>query len=29
MIPIEALTRYYRPAPSLADYDELLTGSNP
>ena len=29
VIPIEALARYDRPAPSLADYDELLTGSHP
>lgn len=29
VIPIEALARYDRPAPSLADYDDLLTGSHP
>jgi hypothetical protein len=27
VIPIGALARYDRPAPSLAGYDELLTGS--
>jgi hypothetical protein len=25
VIPIAALTKYDRPAPSLTDYDELLT----
>jgi hypothetical protein len=29
VIPIEALARYDRPTPSLADYDQLLTGSHP
>ena len=29
VIPIGALARYDRPAPSLAGYDELLTGSSP
>ena len=28
VIPIGALARYDRPAPSLADYDELLSGSS-
>jgi hypothetical protein len=27
VVPIGALARYDRPAPSLADYDQLLTGS--
>jgi len=27
VVPIGALTRYDRPTPSLAVYDELLTGS--
>ena len=27
VIPIGALARYDRPAPTLTDYDELLTGS--
>jgi hypothetical protein len=27
VVPIGALTRYDRPAPSLTDYDDLLTGS--
>jgi hypothetical protein len=27
VIPIGALARYDRPAPSLAGYDDLLTGS--
>jgi hypothetical protein len=29
VVPIGALIRYDRPAPSLADYDDLLTGSRP
>ena len=28
VIPIEALARYDRPAPSLAGYDDLLSGSS-
>jgi hypothetical protein len=27
VIPIGALARYDRPAPSLADYDQLLNGT--
>ena len=27
VVPIGALARYDRPPPSLADYDDLLTGS--
>jgi len=27
VVPIGALARYDRPTPSLADYDDLLTGS--
>jgi hypothetical protein len=27
VVPIGALTRYDRPAPTLNDYDDLLTGS--
>jgi hypothetical protein len=29
VIPIAALARYDRPAPSLVGYDQLLTGSTP
>lgn len=29
VVPIGALARYDRPAPSLTDYDQLLTGSTP
>jgi hypothetical protein len=29
VVPIGALVRYDRPAPSLADYDDLLTGTRP
>ena len=29
VIPIGALARYDRPAPSLTGYDDLLTGSRP
>jgi transposase len=29
LVPIGALTRYDRPAPTLTDYDQLLTGSRP
>ena len=29
VIPIGALARYDRPAPTLAAYDQLLTGSGP
>jgi hypothetical protein len=27
VVPLGALARYDRPAPSLTDYDDLLTGS--
>jgi hypothetical protein len=27
VVPIGALARYDRPAPTLTDYDQLLTGS--
>jgi hypothetical protein len=29
VVPIGALALYDRPAPSLTDYDQLLTGSTP
>jgi hypothetical protein len=29
VVPIGAMARYDRPAPSLTDYDQLLTGSGP
>ena len=29
LVPMGALARYDRPAPSLTDYDQLLTGSTP